>query len=131
MCAALDLFASNGKQRIVILREQRLFRLATSLSIDAFADQQWWRVLLHGGSTNTARDERWYNLSPLFLAQVIVSKRTRTAWSITTGFDDRSQVFVATAATATDNIDSELSNEVTQRRRHRFRLQWIDRLAVD
>src|SRR5947209_9677746 len=131
MCASLDLFATNSQQHIVILSQQRLFCLTTPLSVDAFPDQQRRRVLLHGGSTNAARDERRDDFCPLFLAQVMLSERTQTTWGITAGFDDSSQMFMATTAAATNNIDSELGNEIAQCRRHWFRLHWINCQTVD
>ena len=46
MCTALALFSSDGKQGVIVIIEQSLFRFTAALCVDTFAYQQGGRNLL-------------------------------------------------------------------------------------
>src|SRR5690242_19403072 len=65
------------------------------------------------------------------MGQIVIRERTWTAWRVETSFYYRLQVFMATAATAANDIDAKLGDKIAQRCRHWLRLHWVDRQPVD
>src|SRR5438876_5924153 len=107
MRSTFDLFTSNGKQCIIVIVEQGLFRFATSLAINTFSHQQRWRVLLQCHGPYTAGDKWRGDVGTVLVAQVGISDWTGAVWCMATGFDNSSQVSMATTAAPANDIHTK------------------------
>ncbi len=113
MRAALHLLARDDQQRVVVVAENCLLRLAAALRVDPLADQQRRGILRQRGRAHGGGHQQLRALGGLAVEVLQTLQRAAQLGGGELGQmrDDAANVLRRRAAAAADDVDAELADE--------------------